>query len=301
MASNFPNSASVGQQFTVNGVTRQWDGTAWISVATTVAGPQGSQGPAGPTSVAASVTYAYDSASLSGIVSSSYALQSYANSGSLIAYNSASTYTSTSAYNNTNASAGYSLNSASLGGVRALDYATDTDVYTTQLTPTTSIDIFPRTSITGTRTLAAGSIYSTGFVPIKSFTLNSVTIVLTGGTTSSIQFGLFSTSGSIITVLASTSSAVPSGAGSFTASFSTPQTLTAGQSYAIGFLAVGGTNPILVGQTFSTSNAAISYGLSPLMTAISSTTTYSSIPAAGNTIATNVATPPVSMAWARLS
>jgi hypothetical protein len=60
MASNFPNSASVGQQFTVNGVTRQWDGTAWISVATTVAGPQG---PVGPTSVAASVTYATTSGS----------------------------------------------------------------------------------------------------------------------------------------------------------------------------------------------------------------------------------------------
>ena len=60
MASNFPNSASVGQQFTVNGVTREWDGTAWISVATTVAGPQG---PVGPTSVAASVTYATTSGS----------------------------------------------------------------------------------------------------------------------------------------------------------------------------------------------------------------------------------------------
>jgi hypothetical protein len=194
-----------------------------------------------------------------------------------------------------------SLNSASLGGIVASEYATETDVYTTQLTPTTSIDLFPRTSITGTRTLVAGSIYSTGFVPIKSFTLNSVTIVLTSAGTSSIQFGLMSTSGSTVTVVASNVATVPSGTGIFTGSFSTPQTLTAGQSYAIGFLAVGGTNPTLVGQTFSTSNAAISYGLSPLMTAISSTTSYTSIPTAGNTIALNTATPPVSMAWARLS
>jgi hypothetical protein len=198
-------------------------------------------------------------------------------------------------------SATTSLNSASLGGIVASEYATETDVYTTQLTPTTSIDIFPRTSIAGTRTLAAGTIYATGFVPIKNFTLNTVTIVLTSAGTSSIQFGLISTSGSTLTVVASTVAVVPGGAGIFTGSFSTPQTLTAGQSYAIGFLAVGGTNPTLVGQSFSTTNAGISYGLSPFMAANSSTTTYTSIPTAGNTIALNTATPTVGMAWARLS
>lgn len=180
-------------------------------------------------------------------------------------------------------------------------YLSANDYYTSQLTPTTSIDLFPRTAISGTRTLAVGSIYSTGFVPVKSFTLNSVTIVLTATPTSSIQFALISTSGSTQTVVASTGSAVPSGAGAYTASFATPQTLTAGQSYAIGALAVGGTVPTLVGQTISTTHAAISYGLYPLMAAVSSTTTYTSIPAAGNTIAINTATPPASFFWARLS
>jgi hypothetical protein len=492
MASNFPNSASVGQQFTVNGVTRQWDGTAWISVATTVAGPQG---PAGPTSVAASVTYSYDSASLGGIISSSYALnsyvntqdnnyyssaqayantaslnaytqasafaisadnnyyasaQSYANTASLNAYSAASAYTQSGSWNNTSASVGYatsvggtlvgstfntsntsvtlfatpasinignygaggggqnitigqqfltsnrsinigstgaggatetinigtgsfnsfvkninigtgaigvgtnsssitigagnatslllinananiigtltvtnsivgtsssatisasarssssaitSLNSASLGGIVASEYATETDIYTTQLTPTTSIDLFPRTSIGGTRTLAAGTIYFTGFVPIKNFTLNTVTIVLTSAGTSSIQFGLMSTSGSTVTVVASNVATVPGGAGIFTGSFSTPQTLTAGQSYAIGFLAVGGTNPVLVGQSFATTNAGISYGLYPFMAANSSVT-YTSIPAAGSAIPLNTTTATVAMAWGRLS
>jgi hypothetical protein len=192
-------------------------------------------------------------------------------------------------------------NSASLGGIAASDYLTINNYYTSQMTPTTSIDLFPRTAISGTRTLSVGSIYSTGFVPVKTFTLNTVTIVLTTAGTSSIQFGLISTSGSTQTVVASTNLAVPSAAGAFTASFATPQTLTAGQSYAIGALAVGGTNPVLVGQTISTTHAAISYGLYPLVAAVSNTTTYTSIPAAGNTIAINTATPPASYIWARLS
>jgi len=217
----------------------------------------------------------------------------------LISGTSASATTSSSARYSSSATT--SLNSASLGGIVASEYATETDVYTAQLTPTTSIDLFPRTSIAGVRTLAAGTIYATGFVPIKNFTLNTVTVVLTSAGTSSIQFGLISTSGSTLTVVASTVAVVPGGAGIFTGSFSTPQTLTAGQSYAIGFLAVGGTNPTLVGQAFATTNAGISYGLSPFMAANSSTTTYTSIPAAGNTIALNTATPTVAMAWARLS
>lgn len=52
MATNFPNSPSVGQQVTTNGVTREWNGTAWVSVATIVAGPTGPAGagiPAGGT------------------------------------------------------------------------------------------------------------------------------------------------------------------------------------------------------------------------------------------------------------
>jgi hypothetical protein len=74
------------------------------------------------------VTYAYDSASLGGIISSSYALnsyvntqdsnyyasaQSYANTASLNAYNAASAYTQSGSWNNTNASVSYAKNSAS--------------------------------------------------------------------------------------------------------------------------------------------------------------------------------------------
>ena len=52
MATNFPNSPTIGQQVTTSGVTREWNGAAWISVATTVAGPTGPAGtgiPAGGT------------------------------------------------------------------------------------------------------------------------------------------------------------------------------------------------------------------------------------------------------------
>lgn len=47
MATNFPNSPSIGQQVTTDGVTREWNGIAWISVATTVPGPTGPAGPTG--------------------------------------------------------------------------------------------------------------------------------------------------------------------------------------------------------------------------------------------------------------
>jgi len=268
-----------------------------------------------------------DSASLNSYNQASAFSVTQSNSASLNAYNSASGYTKNSSWSNTSASvkyssstgfvsasnvsgtvasatnsssAAFSSNSASLGGLQATDYVSDTDYYNSQLTPTTAIDLFARTSISGTRTLGAGTIYFTGFVPIKNFTLNSVTVVLTTIGTSSLQFGLFSTSGSIVTVIASTSIVLPSGAGAVTASFSTPQTLTSGQSYAIGFLAVGGTSPVMVGQTISTTNAAISYGLSPLMAANSSTTTYTSIPVSGS-ITLNTVTAPIAFGWARLT
>jgi hypothetical protein len=47
MAVNFPNSPSVGDKFTVNNVTREWNGTAWISVASVIQGPTGPTGPQG--------------------------------------------------------------------------------------------------------------------------------------------------------------------------------------------------------------------------------------------------------------
>lgn len=48
MAINFPNSPTVGDRVTVNNVTREWNGTAWISIASVVVGPTGATGPQGP-------------------------------------------------------------------------------------------------------------------------------------------------------------------------------------------------------------------------------------------------------------
>jgi hypothetical protein len=48
MATNFPNSPTVGQRVTTDGVTREWNGVAWVSVGSTLVGPTGPTGPAGP-------------------------------------------------------------------------------------------------------------------------------------------------------------------------------------------------------------------------------------------------------------
>lgn len=47
MATNFPNSPTVGQQVTTDGVTREWNGIAWISVGASIVGETGPTGPAG--------------------------------------------------------------------------------------------------------------------------------------------------------------------------------------------------------------------------------------------------------------
>lgn len=48
MAVNFPNNPIVGQQFTVDNVTREWNGIAWMTVGVLSQGAQGFQGSQGP-------------------------------------------------------------------------------------------------------------------------------------------------------------------------------------------------------------------------------------------------------------
>lgn len=47
MAADFPDSPYVGEVFTVDGISRKWDGTTWKIFATTIQGPTGSPGPQG--------------------------------------------------------------------------------------------------------------------------------------------------------------------------------------------------------------------------------------------------------------
>jgi hypothetical protein len=47
MATNFPNNPTPGDKVTVDGVTREWTGLVWKSVAPTISGPAGPTGPAG--------------------------------------------------------------------------------------------------------------------------------------------------------------------------------------------------------------------------------------------------------------
>jgi hypothetical protein len=52
MATNFPNNPTIGDLVTTDGVTREWTGVVWRSVATTISGPTGPIGigvPAGGT------------------------------------------------------------------------------------------------------------------------------------------------------------------------------------------------------------------------------------------------------------
>lgn len=44
MAYDFPNSPTVGQTVTTNGITRRWDGTVWSIIATTIQGVTGATG-----------------------------------------------------------------------------------------------------------------------------------------------------------------------------------------------------------------------------------------------------------------
>ena len=48
-AIDFPNTPTVGQQFTSGNTTWEWDGVTWNVIRTPVVGPTGPQGPAGPT------------------------------------------------------------------------------------------------------------------------------------------------------------------------------------------------------------------------------------------------------------
>jgi hypothetical protein len=44
----YPSNPSIGDQFIVDGITREWDGTTWDIVPTLIVGPTGPTGPTGP-------------------------------------------------------------------------------------------------------------------------------------------------------------------------------------------------------------------------------------------------------------
>ena len=43
-AIDFPNSPTVGQEFTVGDITWEWTGTVWQGLGTAIAGPEGPAG-----------------------------------------------------------------------------------------------------------------------------------------------------------------------------------------------------------------------------------------------------------------
>lgn len=49
MSAEYPSNPSIGDQFTVDNITREWDGTSWDIVPTLIVGPTGPTGPLGPT------------------------------------------------------------------------------------------------------------------------------------------------------------------------------------------------------------------------------------------------------------
>jgi hypothetical protein len=174
-----------------------------------------------------------------------------------------------------------------------------------QHTPSGSVDIVPRYQVNSTRTLTSGTMQLTGFTPIADMTLNKITTVITAVTgATSMQYGLFTVSGTTVTCVASTATGTPA-TGILELSFSTGQTLTAGTNYLIGFLAVGGTSATVAGITSQANLALQGNGssgsvLGPLLVAASSSTTLTAMPSNGATLAIgagNIA----SFAYARLN
>lgn len=58
-AIDFPNTPTVGQQFTSGATTWEWDGVTWTVIRTPVIGPTGPTGPQGPTGATGAWNY-YD-------------------------------------------------------------------------------------------------------------------------------------------------------------------------------------------------------------------------------------------------
>jgi hypothetical protein len=167
---------------------------------------------------------------------------------------------------------------------------TSTAYRQSQHTPSGSVDIVPRIQVTGTRTLTSGTAFLTGFTPIADMTLTKITTVITAVTgATSMQYALFSVSGTTVTCIASTATGTPA-TGLLELSFASGQSMTAGSSYMIGYLATGGTSATIAGITVQANlvlqgNGTAGTVLAPLLAAASSSTTLTSMPANGATLA----------------
>lgn len=102
----------------------------------------------------ASVGYALNSASLGGIISSSYALQSYVNTASLNAYNTASAYTKSGSWSNANASVAYS---SSVGGNLVGGLFNTSSGQATLFSTPSSINIGITSSSSSSQTISIGN------------------------------------------------------------------------------------------------------------------------------------------------
>jgi hypothetical protein len=166
---------------------------------------------------------------------------------------------------------------------------------------TGTIDIVNRQMINGVSTLALSQINFQGVTPVADFTLNSVSTIFSAVTGTSFQAGLFSVSGSTLTLLASTTAVTPA-VGLNTTSFASPQTLTAGTTYAIGMLFNGTSNSTLRATIFQ--NAILAgFGtnaLTPFMSAFSNSTSFTTMPSVG-TVVSLQATAPAALFFCRLS
>jgi hypothetical protein len=168
---------------------------------------------------------------------------------------------------------------------------------------TSTIDLFNRQIINTTRSMTAGIVYLTGFVPAKNFTLNSVTVDVRAAGTGTLYALLCTTSSatpSVPTVVANTTGLATPSTGTQTLTFSTAQSLTAGNTYAIAFYSQGGTCT-LSGNVLNAASHAI-LRTPPFVAGVDSTTysTIANLPA-GTTIGQNTSTGTLSMAWARLA
>jgi epidermal growth factor receptor substrate 15 len=189
-----------------------------------------------------SAGYAINSGSLGGITSSSYALQSYANSASLNAYNSASSYTAASAHNNTSASVGYAINSGSLGGITSSSYALQSYVNSASSNAYNSASTYTQSSAWNNTSASVKYASSAGFV------LGSNISGTVASATNSSSAGYSSSVGSTIIGGTLDSSTTP-----FTL-LATPNTVTAFS--AAGSITIGyqtnGTSIVNIGSTSNT-------------------------------------------------
>ena len=173
-----------------------------------------------------------------------------------------------------------------------------------QLAASGTIDVVPRMQVGSTRAMTAGTVYFTGFSPVADVTVSKITAVVTAVVgTNTLQYGIYSVSGTTVTTIATTAVSGTAATGLVELSFSSAPTLTAGSNYMIGFLAVGGTSVTVAGTAIQNSAALQGNGssgvLTPLVAGSSSTTSYGSLPSSGNVaISSTVAS---SFAFARLN